>query len=443
MHHQILYRAHINHYILHAAIDDHPSTFPSTKGNMTSENPPNRWLILFASLIINICIGSIYAWSVFQKPLMDILLTSASDTALAFSLSLGIAPIVMIIAGRIQDAIGPKPVIFAGGIIFGTAMALTGFVTNLTMLYLTYGILGGAGIGAIYACTVANTVKFFPDKRGLAAGLVVAGFGSGAVLFAPLSSWLIEQYTVLPVFKMLGVAFVALISLCATQIRAAPVGFAPAGWTPPAPASGSATRVSIDKNWKGMLSDPLFFVLYGAYILGSISGLMFLAHASPIAQEVIGVTPTVAAAAVGIMALANTGGRVFWGWVSDRIGRFNVLYVMFAISALLTMALTQVTSYVPFVVALTGVMLCFGGFMGCFPSITADAFGSRNLGMNYSIIFTACSISSLIGPRLAARVKEMNDGDYTIAFIIVACLSVLGIALSFLAKRIISQPRKP
>ena len=401
---------------------------------MASENTPNRWLILFASLAINICIGSAYAWSVYQKPLIEILGATTSDTSLAFTISLCLIPLAMIVAGKFQDSIGPKPVIFIGGVIFGAAMILTGFVTSLPMLYATYGVLGGVGIGTIYACTVANTVKFFPDKRGMASGLVVAGFGSGAVLIAPLSTWLIEQYTVLPVFKLLGIAYVVLISLCVTQVKTAPVGFVPAGWTPPAPAGGGAAPVSVDKNWRELLTDPLFFILYGIYIIGSVSGLMFIGHASPIAQEVIGVDVTVAAAAVGFMALANTGGRIFWGWASDKIGRYNVLYAMFAITMLMMLAMTQVTTYVPYVVVLMSVVLCFGGFMGCFPSITAEAFGAKNLGMNYGVIFTAYGIAGLVGPRLAARVKEMNDGDYTMAFIIAGGLSIIGIILSFLAK---------
>jgi OFA family oxalate/formate antiporter-like MFS transporter len=402
---------------------------------MVSEKIPNRWLILFASLAINICIGSLYAWSVYRIPLMEVLQASASEATLAVSISLGVIPIAMIVAGKFQDRVGPKPVIFVGGIIFGAAMILTGFVSSLTMLYITYGILGGAGVGTIYACTVANTVKFFPDKRGMASGLVVAGFGSGAVLIGPLSRWLIEIYTVLPTFQVLGVAYVVLISLCVTQVKTAPAGFAPAGWTPPAPAGGGTAAASfVDKNWREMLSDPLFFILYGVYTVACLSGLTLIAHASPIAQEVTSVTAAVAAAAVGYMALANTGGRIFWGWASDKIGRFNVLYVMFGITALMMIGMSQVTTIVPYVVVLMAVVLCFGGFMGCFPSITAEAFGAKNLGMNYGIIFTAYGVAGIAGPLLAARIRE-TTGNYTMAFIIFGGMSVLGIVLSFLAKQ--------
>ena len=416
---------------------------------MTSEKHLNRWLVLAASMAINICIGSLYAWSVYRNPLLNVLnemspgtILTAADITWAVSYSLLVIPIAMIVAGKFQDRIGPKPVIFVGGLIFGTAMILTGFINSLTMLYLTYGLLGGAGVGTIYACTVSNTVKFFPDKRGLASSLVVAGFGSGAVLIGPLSNMMIEHYDVLTTFKTFGIIYAILISLCVTMVKTAPAGYAPAGWTPPAPAAGAAAPVSVDKSWKEMLSDPLFFVLYAAYIIACLSGLTLIAHASPVAQELTGVAPAVAAAAVGYMAIANTGGRVFWGFASDKIGRFNVLYAMFGITALLMLGMTQVGAdgILLYTILLMGVVLCFGGFMGCYPSITAEAFGSKNLGMNYGVIFTAYGVAGVGGPILAARLKE-TTGSYSMAFIIFGVLSILGVVLSFVAMKL-TQKKK-
>ena len=157
-----------------------------------SDKPINRWLILLSGILINLCIGAAYAWSVYQKPLINLFKWSTKEASLAFTISCLMVPLAMIVAGKIQDQKGPKMVIFGGGIIYAAGIIGAGFTSNLTILYLTYGLLGGIGIGTIYACTVANTVKFFPDKRGLASGLVVAGFGSGAVVLAPLSSALIE-----------------------------------------------------------------------------------------------------------------------------------------------------------------------------------------------------------------------------------------------------------
>ncbi|KYZ75843.1 MFS transporter [Anaerosporomusa subterranea] len=395
-----------------------------------TEKSTNRWLVLLSGILINLCIGSAYAWSVYQKPLIAMFKWSTKETSLAFTLSCVLVPLAMIVAGKIQDQKGPKMVIFGGGIIFGLGIIGAGFTNSLSFLYMTYGVLGGIGIGTVYACTVANTVKFFPDKRGLASGLVVAGFGSGAVVLAPLSSALIESYGVLATFKILGVAYLVLISACTTLVKTAPPGYRPAGWTPPPPTATTITGT--DKNWREMLSDPMFYVLWSIYLIGCVSGLMIIGHASPIGQEVIKLSPATAAMCVGFLALANTAGRIFWGWVSDKIGRYNAVKIMFILAGLMMFTLTQVTTFVPFVIVLMAIGLCFGGVMGIFPSITADAFGAKNLGMNYGIIFTAWGAAGIVGPLMAGHFKEINKGDYTQAFLIAAGLSVIGVMLTFI-----------
>jgi MFS transporter, OFA family, oxalate/formate antiporter len=285
-------------------------------------------------------------------------------------------------------------------------------------------------MGTVYACTVANTVKLFPDRRGLASGLVAAGFGSGAVLFAPLSTGLIDSYGVLAAFKILGTGYLILIPVLALFIKAAPPGYVPPGWTPPVKSSNPATTA--DKKWKQMLSDPKFYILWCVYAIGTVSGLMIIAHASPFGQEIINITPQTAAIAISILAIANTGGRIFWGWVSDKMGRFQTVIVMFVLGGIVMLVLPAISGLIAFVAALMVIGLCFGGFMGIFPSITADMFGPKNLGMNYGVMFTAFGTAAFVGPRLAATVKELHHGDYAYAFLIAAALSLLGIVLTLL-----------
>lgn len=393
-----------------------------------SANHINRWLVLSSSVIINLCIGASYAWSVFQKPLIDLFHWSTSDTSLAFTISLGVVPLAMMAAGKIQDRIGPTKVILIGGILFGAGTIGVSFTHSLGVLYWTYGVAGGMGVGTIYACTVANTVKLFPDKRGLASGLVVAGFGSGAVLFAPLATFLIDAHGVLAAFGILGTVYIILIPVLSLFIKAAPAGYAPAGWVPAANPTNSIAAV--DKNWKQMLSDPRFYVLWCIYALGTVSGLMIIAHASPFGQEIIKLSPRTAAIAICVLALANTSGRIFWGGVSDKMGRFSTVVVMFLLGGLAMLTLPAISGWVAFLTVLVVVGLCFGGFMGIFPSITADAFGPKNLGVNYGVMFTAFGFAGMVGPRLAATMKEVHEGDYTYAFLIAAFLSVLGIILT-------------
>lgn len=391
-----------------------------------------RWLILAASIMINLCIGSGYAWSVFAKPMVALLGATAAAVALAFTISNSVSPVTMITGGRLQDKFGPKWVIFAGAFLFGGGIFLTGYTSSLSWLYITYGILVGFGMGTIYSCTVANTVKFFPDRRGLVAGLVTAGYGTGSIIVAPLANWLIANYGVLAAFKTLGIAYIIIIAVFSQFITTAPPGYQPAGWSPPPPSS-SSTVSGVDKNWNEMLRDPMFYVLLLMLTVGAFSGLMIISQASPIAQEVINVTPATAALAVSLLAMANTGGRIFWGWASDKVGRYAALTTMYIIAGVAVFALTGVGTFGAYVAAVMAVGLCFGGIMGIFPALTADMFGPKNNGVNYGIMFSGFAIAGFFGPITAAQVR-MASGGYTQAFIIAACLSVLGILLTQLVR---------
>ncbi|MBR0600114.1 OFA family MFS transporter [Sinanaerobacter chloroacetimidivorans] len=394
-----------------------------------------RWFILGASLIINLCIGSGYAWSVFAGPLIKTFGWTAAATALTFTIANAVSPITMITGGKIQDKYGPKWVIFAGGILFGGGIFLSGLTTSLAWLYVSYGIIAGFGMGLVYSCTIANTVKFFPDKRGLVGGLATAGYGSGAIIFAPVAQQIIASSGVLFTFKTLGIIYLIIILAGSQFIITAPAGYKPEGWEPPAITASSA-NTGKDKTWSQMLADPLFYLLVIMFIIGAMAGLMIISQASPIAQEVIGVEPALAALAVSCVAIANTTGRVVWGWVSDKIGRYNALPVMYILSGLMMFALSTVGAgdfgkFVPIVMAIG---FCFGGFMGVFPALTADSFGAKNNGVNYGFMFTGFAIGGYVGPVMAATVKAANNGDYTNAFLIAAALSLVGILLTFIVR---------
>lgn len=392
----------------------------------------NRWLVLLAMFVINLCVGSAYAWSVFQKPLITAFKWSTSDTSLAFSISLALIPIAMIIGGKIQPEKGPKFLMFTGGLIFSAGIIAAGFTQSLGYLYATYGVLGGFGIGFIYGTGISNAVKWFPDKRGLAAGMVAAGFALGAVLNAPIANSLVQNYGVLTTFTILGVSYLVIISVVAQFVSAPPQGYMPAGWK--VQTSAATAAAGNERDWRGMLQDPLFYILWLMYTIACVSGLMIIGHASPIGQEVVKLTAETAALAVSLMALANTAGRVLWGWVSDRIGQYSALIMMFVISALAMVAMNYVTVFGSFVLVISAIAACFGGFFAIFPSITADLFGLKHLSMNYGILFTSYGAAAFIGPRLAARVKEVYQGDYTVAFMAAAGMCVFAVILSLFAQ---------
>jgi len=343
---------------------------------------------------------------------------------------MSVSALPMAVAGKAQEYIEPKQVILLGGLFLGGGVFCTGYINQLWQLYITYGLIAGLGIGIVYAGTVANIVRFFPDRRGIAAGLLSAGFGSGAVILAPVSSRLIELYGVLHTFKILGFVFLIVICGVSRLVKTAPAGYLPAGWV--TSAASSAGGREVNKDWRQMLTTPLFYILAILFILGTTSGLMIMGHASPIAQEMMKVTPQEAAVIVGLLALANTTGRAFWGGISDKTGRYPILLVMYVIAGMAMLLLAQASTYGMFIASVMLIALCYGGFMGMMASLMADTFGTKYLGVNFGIMFLTVGIAAYIGPRLAAAVKASNNGDYSQAFLIACALNVTGFIIALL-----------
>lgn len=386
------------------------------------EKKVNRWLVLASAIIINLCLGAGYAWSVFQKALLAENAANGwviGQTSLAFSISFAMLPVAMIIFGPIVDKKGPKKVIFLGGILFGLGMFLTGFATTIPMLYATYGLLLGFGIGTAYGTATAASVKWFPDKKGLAGGLTVGGFGSGAIILAPVASNMISKFGIYTTFKILGITLFILI-----------IGAAFFMEKPPAPTpAATVTTETVDKNFKQMLKETNFWILWVVYITATVSGMMIIGHAANIANKYQILTPAVV---VMIVGLSNTFGRIFWGAVSDKIGRYNAVIAMFILSIVGLSALTFISN----LGAITGLLgiafiaLSFGGFLGSFPGITAENWGVKNAGSNYGWMFTVYGVAAIAGPSLAANIK-VNTGDYKMAFMLSIGMAVVGLICTF------------
>lgn len=385
-----------------------------------------RWFFLAACIVINICIGFGYAWSVFQKPLMLQFQWDATAVSLGFSIIMGMSAVPQALAGKAQDYLAPRQIILIGGLIFGLGVTGLGFVHSLGQLY-AGGALVGLGIGVVYPGTVANMVRFFPERRGLAAGLLAAGMGSGAIVIAPLATIMIEAVGVLATLQIFGAVFLVTISGLSRLIQTAPEGYKPVAGEQ---QSKNTTLTGNEKNWREMLSDPLFYLIAGIFIFGASAGIMIMGHASPIAQKILGISPREASVIVGCIAFANTLGRVFWGGLSDKAGRYTVLIAMFVILGLALLMLARVSSYAAVLATLMVVGMCYGGFMGMMASVTADAFGTRHLGVNFGIMFLTLGAASVIGPRLAAVIAQNNNGEYSQAFLFAVAFSVIGVMLA-------------
>lgn len=377
---------------------------------------------LTASLIINLCVGSIYAWSVFAGPLTETYGWSPESTALTFTIANAVGPVTMIIAGKLQDKYGPRWIVFAGAFLFGGGMFASGYAQTVGMMYITYGLLMGFGLGTIYSCIIANTVKLFPDKKGLIAGVLTSLYGLATVVAAPVAQALIESHDVSFAFKALGAAYFIIVALASQFLIKADVEVSAAGMI----------DESKELNWNQMLRTPKFYVLLVMLLFGATSGLMIVGQASVIAQELVQVTAATAAVGVSIIAIANAGGRIVWGKVSDILGRYRTLMVMFVLLTIGMASLTMVGEgqWYLFLVLVMLAAFCFGGFMGIFPAVTAENFGIRNNGVNYGFMFIGFAVGGYIGPKLATALKITDMGMYSMAFVIAAVMAAAGIVIA-------------
>lgn len=404
-----------------------PPSPESAVRQTTSES--RRWLILLACVAANLVQGTAYASSVFARPMMEHLGCTKEEWALAFSLSIGFLPIGMLLSGILADRRSPRLGVAIGGLLFGGGVFLAGFSYSLAWLYTTFGVVLSLGSGAVYGAAIATAVRWFPDRRGFASGLAVGALGFGTAIIAPVAQRLIQipELGVLGMFRVLGVGFAAILLLASTIIVNPPKDYAPPG-SAPGPRDTAKARDHLA--WTAVLRRARFWALYVLYVLGAFSGLMVISQASPIAQDLAGMSERAAAGVVALLGLANAAGRVSWGFASDRIGRLLSLCLMFLVTIGVMLALPSLardrSTLIPAVIV---VGVCFGGYLGTFPSISADAFGTTNAGVNYAMLFSAFSLSGLIGPKVGARLAQ-TSGGYDQGFLVAGVISAVGLALA-------------
>jgi len=402
---------------------------------MAEDKVFNRWLIVIGAILIQLCLGAIYAWSVFRIPLQQSIADGGlgltpSQATLPFSLVLIFFAIATIIGGRWQDKAGPRLVATVGGIVLGAGMIIAAFSRSFIWLTIGYGVISGLGIGFTYVCPVATGIKWFPDKRGLITGLSVAGFGAGALIVAPVARALIDGVGVFSTLAILGITFLVVIALSSQILRNPPSGWKPEGWTP----SEKTQMTGQDFGPGQMLSSLSFYLVWLMYFFGCLAGLMIIAQTSPIGQELVGLTPKVAALAVGTLAIFNALGRIFWGRLSDSLGRKRTLFLMLIINGVAILLYNAITVFpLYYWIGIYIVGLCFGGYLAIFPAITADFYGTKNIGINYGLVFTAYGVGGLLGSLFAPRVLEITK-SYSMAFTVTGILCLLGAVIAIISR---------
>jgi MFS family permease len=394
------------------------------------ENKTNRTAVLVASCFVVLCVGSLYAWSVFAGPMAEYLsaLTGKEIASLAivFTVANAVGPITMISGGAVNDRLGPRTVLFVGALLFGLGMIGSGFAKSVAALIVCYGLGCGLGNGMIYGTVVSNAVKFFPDKSGFVGGLTTACYGGSSILIPPVANVLMQRMPVTSAFKVLGAVMLVILCASAFVIQKAPD-------TPP--QTGAAMQK--DYTWREMIREKRFVLMLLTLCCGAFAGMMFISQAAVIAKNMMGFSAAAAAAVVSLLALFNTLGRLAAGTLSDRFGAVGTMRVTFAASALagLLLFLSREGSLVLFYVGLALTGFSFGSIMGIYPGFTATQFGRKNNSVNYGIMFIGFALAGLFGPSLMNLVHGAT-GRYQPAFLISALLAVLGEGLLLLMKKL-------
>ena len=412
------------------------------------------WIVVLAGLGINLALGVLYAWSVIAKDLTAPVADggwgwTGGQASFPYAVAVGMFALTMVFAGRAQDKFGPRIVAMAGGALagMGILVASLGTPQNPLPITLGFGLLTGLGIGLGYAAVTPAAVKWFPkERRGLITGIVVGGFGLASVYIAPLTTWLLEGYGIAGTFRALGVTFmlgtVALASLLsnptAEDLEAIEAAASPVSDEPVEGECASAVTVEMDivvcrdYDWPLMVRTPQFYQLWFMYAFSAFAGLMVIGHMAKIAQaQLDGVN--LGFLLVAVLAIGNFGGRLAAGIVSDKIGGMRTKLIVFT-GQVLAMGLLWVAGSVPLLIAGAATIgFLYGANLSLFPTTTAHFFGTKHLGVNYGLVFTAWGVGGVFGSMAAGAIVDAT-GSYATAYAIAAALSVLAAGLALVTK---------
>jgi len=397
------------------------------------EKVKNRWLIAASAVGVHISIGSAYAWSVFTNPMVDQYGWETTEISMAFSIAIFILGFAAAFMGRFVEKQGPRKSAMLSAIFFSVGVAGSGLATaveSLMLLYLFYGVIGGIGLGIGYIAPVSTLVKWFPDRRGLATGLAIMGFGFAALISGPAAAAAIEAVGITNTFFILGVVYFIVMTLSAQYLSPPPKGWAPKGYK----ESQADGKRKIKKDLSQLTANEAiktrrFWMLWIMLFLNVTCGIAVIAVASPMAQEIAGMTPIAAAAMVGIMGLFNGGGRLGWASLSDYIGRPNVFTAFFVIQMIAFFLLPIATNDLLFQILIFAILTCYGGGFASIPAYIGDLFGTKQLGAIHGYILTAWALAGVVGPILLSLIYDSTN-SYNATMMIFAILFVIAFTVS-------------
>lgn len=395
----------------------------------------NRWSIALAGFTLQMALGSAYAWSVFRIPLVKEFGWTIAQVSITFTLSFFFLGISSFLGGLWVNRSGPRIVAMTAGVLWGGGVFLASLSAHkLWWLYLTYGIIGGIGLGIGYIVPVAVLVKWFPDRRGLITGIAVGGFGAGALISAPLAGRLMQTVGLMPTFAYLGIAFAVVAIGSGYFMQNPPEGWTLPGWTPS--ASQISQRSDRDYTLGESLRTSQWWVLCALMSLNTMAGLSVVSQAAPMFQELGKLSAVTAASLVGVISVGNGVGRIFWAWFSDLTTRKTAFFTMYLVQAILFWTFHNITSATVLTVAMFVVLMCYGGAYGITPAFAADYFGPRNVGPIFGLMLFPWAFAAAFGPLLFAYLRQATGGYNQALYLIAGMLTA-----SLILPIIVSPPR--
>ena len=381
------------------------------------------WIVVLAGTGINLAFGVLYAWSIFSAELQQTLSWTKTEASLPYTVAILMFALMMIPAGRLQDKIGPKWVATIGGLLIGFGCILAGSLTSLWGLVFSFGIMAGSGIGLGYASTTPPAVKWFdPKKKGLITGIVVGGFGLASLYIVPLSKFLLHEYGVFSSFRILGVLFLIITLPLAQFVNNPPAGHL---------SSQKKTTSQSDMTFKDMLKTKEFYLLWFMFFAGATGGLMTIGGLKSIVTQILG--DGAAFQLVAFAAIANALGRPVAGEISGKLGRGKTMAILYILQAIALFFFNSLSGYALVLLASCIIYFVYGSMLSVFPSACADNYGTKNLGLNYGILFSAWGIGGVVGPMIGGQLADIT-GNYSLSFTLAAILLLLAAFIGFIYK---------
>ena len=413
------------------------------EGNHASTNK-NRWLIALSAICIHLSIGAAYAYSVYTIPLVESLGWSVSSVTIAFTVMMTLGGASAAVFGKFVEKSGPTKSAIVAALLFGLGQAGSGFAVSadsLVMFILSYGLLSGIGLGIGYIAPVSTLVKWFPDRRGLATGMAVLGFGTGALITAPVAASLMESVGIPVTFYILGTSYFVLMLLGALYIAPPPEGWLPRGTGENTTGSKKKVNDLSSLTAKKAVKTRHFWMLWIIMLINTSAGIMMISVASPMAQTIGGLSAAAAAVMVGLMGIFNGAGRIGWAAASDYLSRPVVFIIFFIIQLVAFLSLPNISSALIFQALIFLVVSCYGGGFSNLPAFIADLFGTKELAAIHGYLLTTWSLGGLIGPTLVSQIFSAT-GSYIPVFYVFTGLIAVALVIAILLKYDVKRIRK-